>query len=254
MSVKWMAKMWESDLKGAELLMAIAIADHADHDGFCFPGLESLAAKLKLKKRQVQDLIDRLEKKGIVKMTRGKGRGHKTVFQFQKVQDSAPITPPEKVQESARKGAVSCKEKVQFSASPYIEEPLRESDMKREDEEPAASDFGKAERSPSPESLFHHPVIASLRTVTGFCPKKDSWALLASRVEGEVDVGRLAAVYAEWVGSGNKATNFVGILDWYLGERRFGNGSGKKSNHDGYATHDERVKAESIEFYNNYSA
>ncbi len=136
--------MWESDLKGPELLLALAIADHADSDGRCFPGIEHLGLKTKLKKRQVQQLIHRLASKKVISIESGNGRGHKAIFQFQKVQDNAPFSEPEKVQDSTPfrdaekvqenapfeddkrcaivhvKGAQSCTEKVQDPARRYI--------------------------------------------------------------------------------------------------------------------------------------
>lgn len=244
--------MWESDLKGAELLMAIAIADHADHNGECFPGLDSLAAKVKLKKRQVQDLIDRLEKKGIIQMVRGIGRGHKTIFRFQKVQESAPIKPKEKVQVSAIKGAGIRKEKVQVSASPsYKEEPLIEPILTEGENRPVESDFGEAERQPVKTSLFYHPAIVALRKITKHNPPKESWGLLSKRLGVDVDIGRLTETVAEWRAAGNRATNFTGIVDWYLGERK-DNGKNQRNNPDSNETHDDRVIAKSKDFYANY--
>jgi hypothetical protein len=139
MAIKWMNYIWEerTDLKGSDLLCAIAIADHADAEGRCHPGIPFLCEKLRLKTRQVQDLIQRLEAKKVLKVVRGIGRGHRSEFQFIKVQYSAPIETakrceiphplePEKVQDSAIKGAEVCEEKVQDSANaPYIE-PLIE--------------------------------------------------------------------------------------------------------------------------------
>jgi hypothetical protein len=126
MSVKWIAEMWDSDLKGPELLVAIAIADHADANGVCFPGYETIALKVKLKTRQVQALIKRLEQQNVLKVERHHGRGNFTVFKFQKVQDHTPLSVPEKVQKSVKKrcasapakGARSRQEKVQNPASP----------------------------------------------------------------------------------------------------------------------------------------
>ena len=109
-----------------------AIADHADNDGRCFPGIKSLCLKMRLKERQVQDLIKRLEKKNVFNVERGNGRGHLTEFKMKKVQDSASITPTKKVQKTTpieeEKGAGFCKKRVQDSATPiYKEEPLIES-------------------------------------------------------------------------------------------------------------------------------
>jgi hypothetical protein len=81
-----MSHIWEErmDLKGAELYCAIAIADHADNDGKCFPGLVSIAKKMRCTVRHIEGLISRLEAKKVFRIERGSGRGHKTVFQFLK--------------------------------------------------------------------------------------------------------------------------------------------------------------------------
>jgi hypothetical protein len=132
MSIKWMNYIWEerTDLKGAELLCAIAIADHADADGQCYPGLEAVAHKMRCSVRHVQGLIARLEEKGIVSLARGDGRGHKTVFQLLKgeqshtlsavetVNDTSPLAEPERANNRAEKGEQSCQERVNNPSSP----------------------------------------------------------------------------------------------------------------------------------------
>lgn len=97
MSVKWMGEMWDSGLEGAELLMALAIADHADHEGRCWPGTDLLMRKTKLGKRQVQRIVHSLSEKGIFRIIAGSGRGHKTIYEFQKVTPATPFVDPERV-------------------------------------------------------------------------------------------------------------------------------------------------------------
>lgn len=124
-----MTYIWEerNDLKGSELYCAIAIADHADADGYCFPGIKTIAMKMRLKDRQVQDLIKRLETKNVFDVIRGNGRGNLTCFKFKRVQDSTSFIETERVQDSAKKGAGFCKKRVQDSAFPiYKEEPFKE--------------------------------------------------------------------------------------------------------------------------------
>lgn len=128
MSAKWMGYFFdETDLQGSELLLALAIADHADADGKCFPGVEKLAKKIRLKPRQTQVLLKRLEEKGVVKIEHGQGRGHTSHYALQKVQSSAPITDEEKVHSGDIKGAFSRQEKVHSGAPPiYKDEPSLE--------------------------------------------------------------------------------------------------------------------------------
>lgn len=166
-----MTYIWEerTDLKGAELLLAVAIADHADNDGRCFPGIKSLCLKMRLKERQVQDLIKRLEKKNVFNVERGNGRGHLTEFKMKKVQDSASITPTKKVQKTTpieeEKGAGFCKKRVQDSATPiYKEEPLIESSSSSSETKPKTDEVEEVENdSYQPE-----------RTRLGFIPKNST--------------------------------------------------------------------------------
>ena len=65
MSVKVMAYVWETDLKGPQKLMLLAIADHCNDDGeSAFPGLERLAMKGSVTIRSAQRTIMNLEESG----------------------------------------------------------------------------------------------------------------------------------------------------------------------------------------------
>ena len=62
MSVKIMTRVWEYSGQGAsELLLLLAIADNADDDGYCWPGGEYLANKVRMSYRSVMRLIQSLE-------------------------------------------------------------------------------------------------------------------------------------------------------------------------------------------------
>ena len=55
MSIAWMNYVWEhSDQKGTSLLLLLAIADHANDDGICWPSVARLAHKARTTKRQAQ--------------------------------------------------------------------------------------------------------------------------------------------------------------------------------------------------------
>ncbi|MGH3433096.1 MAG: helix-turn-helix domain-containing protein [Thermocrispum sp.] len=76
MSIKVMNWVWEhSQAAGTELLMLLAIADHADDDGRnAWPSRARLAAKTRLDERTVRRVIKRLEKAGLLRIVRGHGR------------------------------------------------------------------------------------------------------------------------------------------------------------------------------------
>lgn len=67
MSIKIMSLVWEkSQHKGSALLLMLALADHADDKGRCWPGMTSLALKTRMGRRNVVKLMERLEKSGEV--------------------------------------------------------------------------------------------------------------------------------------------------------------------------------------------
>lgn len=98
MSIKWMSYFWErTDYKEGELLTALALADFADDNGFCFPFMEQLAKKARIGVRQVQKILRNFEDDGLLEITRFQGRGKRTQFQLKKVNSTTPFTDRKKV-------------------------------------------------------------------------------------------------------------------------------------------------------------
>ena len=75
MSVKCMARVWaESTVGGSELLVLLAIADHAHDDGGgAWPSLNTLARKTKLSRRSVIRVVNQLVDKGELQRDSGAG-------------------------------------------------------------------------------------------------------------------------------------------------------------------------------------
>lgn len=74
MSVKISNKVWElSQTEGAELLVMLALADHCDDYGVCFPGVDRIAQKCRISRRSVQRIIKKLISMGEVCREIGKG-------------------------------------------------------------------------------------------------------------------------------------------------------------------------------------
>lgn len=66
--------VWEtSPTTGSQRLMLLAIADAANDDGVCFPGVGTLAKKLNTTERNAQKLIRSLAKAGEITIHTGKG-------------------------------------------------------------------------------------------------------------------------------------------------------------------------------------
>ncbi len=120
MSVKIIDWVWSNSREtGTHLLMLLAIADHANDDGICWPSIARLAQRARVKERQAQYIIKQLEESGAIEIRRGVGRNNTSVY-IVKGATNCTISDIEKVQYIARadtgKGAVQRAEKVQSSA------------------------------------------------------------------------------------------------------------------------------------------
>ena len=81
MSIRVMSAVWKrSKAAGSELLMLLAIADHADDDGKAFPGTTSLAKKTRTTPRNVRNLTKALEELGELRIEYGGGRFSNTYY------------------------------------------------------------------------------------------------------------------------------------------------------------------------------
>lgn len=76
MSVKVSSRLWEnSHASGGDLLVLLALADHANEDGECWPGIASLASKTRMSERNVQRILRRLREAGELHVTQRPGKG-----------------------------------------------------------------------------------------------------------------------------------------------------------------------------------
>lgn len=82
MSIREINRVWEtSPHKGSELLLLLAIADHANDHGEAWPSQETLAAKTRMSVRQVRRLALTLEESGALGIQR-KRLGSKTMIVY----------------------------------------------------------------------------------------------------------------------------------------------------------------------------
>ncbi len=74
MSIKQMTTVWEhSRAEGVVLLVLLSLADHADDDGYCYPGIARLAKKCRISDRSVQRHIRTLQEMNELSISEGKG-------------------------------------------------------------------------------------------------------------------------------------------------------------------------------------
>lgn len=69
MSIRAMNWAWEQDVAPSTKLILLALADHADNDGVCWPGVKSVAEKCRLSKQSVRYHIRALIERGLVGST-----------------------------------------------------------------------------------------------------------------------------------------------------------------------------------------
>jgi hypothetical protein len=70
MSITLMSRVWGLDLTQNEKLVLLALADHADDDGFCFPSIRRLAWKTDYSERSIQRIIRKLQGDGVVEVAK----------------------------------------------------------------------------------------------------------------------------------------------------------------------------------------
>lgn len=75
MSIKLMAKAWEMPLSQSEKLVLLALCDHANDDGVCYPSQEYLAQKCSMSRRSLIDQINKLKSYGILVAERRQKNG-----------------------------------------------------------------------------------------------------------------------------------------------------------------------------------
>jgi len=81
MSVRTVTRVWEhSKQSSTDLLLLLAIADHADDDGVCWPGIPRLAAKTRTSERQTIRNVEKLAQSGEIFLSRQCGRGNSNLY------------------------------------------------------------------------------------------------------------------------------------------------------------------------------
>jgi hypothetical protein len=76
-----MAAVWDhSRAQGIARLVLLALADHADHDGYCWPSVETVARKCRVSERTVQRAIGEAEASGEIVRGLMQGRGYTNLY------------------------------------------------------------------------------------------------------------------------------------------------------------------------------
>lgn len=73
MSVRVSSRVWESEVPAPQRFTLLALADHADHDGRCWPSLPTLTRRCRLSETTVRAHLIALESDGVIKVERRPG-------------------------------------------------------------------------------------------------------------------------------------------------------------------------------------
>lgn len=81
MSIKIMSAIFDSEtLAPTERLIMLALADHADDTGRCYPSIQRLCQRTGLTERAVQSNIKKLQAQGYIKVVPGGGKGRPNIY------------------------------------------------------------------------------------------------------------------------------------------------------------------------------
>lgn len=109
-----MTLAWATDLPAGDRLVLLALADCANDEGHCWPGLASLSQKTGMCKRSLQEAMRMLDKGRHITRTENPGKGMNYVVH--PVAKSAPVERTAPVAKSANGGGKDCHGGVAKSA------------------------------------------------------------------------------------------------------------------------------------------
>jgi len=275
MSVRTVTRVWEhSKQSSTDLLLLLAIADHADDDGVCWPGIPRLAAKTRTSERQTIRNVEKLAQSGEIFLSRQCGRGNSNLYFITVGLPQDEITrilqsrfdmgheafamaesiintalkgdaddrfyQEKKVTSSAIKGDIQRKKvtpvtlKGDIAMSP---EPLEPSI------EPSIKERRQYQRPPA------IPAVQVFVEVTGkYCLNTTQIKVLSDRIgDTPVALNKWREVVTHWSLCGNKLTNVTGMLDWFRdGIPQYKNGASSNGHKSTNNTDPDRIPAVNI--------
>lgn len=110
MSIRLMSEIWaEGPADGVERFVLLAIADHANDEGFCYPSTAGIAAKCCLDRRTVQRKVKALKEAGWLTIFEQQGPNGKNLLQvhFPDQGGAAQRRPPEEQGRQAAAGGAA---------------------------------------------------------------------------------------------------------------------------------------------------
>jgi hypothetical protein len=109
MSLEAMVWAWKQDVTSTECLVLLALADHANGDGLCWPGQKGLGAKCKVARETINRTIKALEAKGkLLIIARSDEVGRPVANQYQLcMKQGGTVTDDDRGSDSGSQGGVT---------------------------------------------------------------------------------------------------------------------------------------------------
>lgn len=103
MSVRVMTAAWAADLPAGDKLVLLALADCANDEGHCWPGIASLCRKTGKSERSLQGALIALEQAGQITREQIPGKGCNYSVHPRKICTPAKSAPPQKLPQPPQK-------------------------------------------------------------------------------------------------------------------------------------------------------
>jgi hypothetical protein len=200
MSIAVMTRVWShSKHKGNRLLILLALADHADDDGYCWPSVDTLAVKSRCSRRTVQEVLRELEQTEEIEIAPNAGPKGTNLYQVTAYMGGAKSAPRGS---GASRGAESSSAGVRN----------RDANLRPNHKEPSLKPSTETSEAEQPKSS--HPAIQAYRDAAHYYPPKSWWGDVIEAVgESDDEVKRWGTVVKKWVGKGWAPKNVEGMLD-----------------------------------------
>jgi hypothetical protein len=182
MSIKIMTKVWdESKHRGSELLILLALADRANDDGLCWPGIADLMHRGRIARRQITNILNTLQASGELVLIRRSGKPNLYVI----------LTSCTAEEKRARMTlAMQCMGggAMHYTSTPAIQyTPTQITSPHKVIHEPSVE--------PSKEPSAQHPAAALWEKATGqIVPNTPAWDRFKYAVETQPEANILEAI------------------------------------------------------------
>ena len=96
MSIEYLNSAFTISLTGVKKSVLIALADRANHSGYCYPSLDDIAFRSGCSKRSAIRAVSELEILGFLAVVRGQGKLNKYILLLENLSTSSDTETPEK--------------------------------------------------------------------------------------------------------------------------------------------------------------